>query len=69
MTTFLSLEEFNSKVEEQQQSQSDIMKFRDLEVNVVYLISGIDEISTTHGEATILTLKKEKEMKFGQLVF
>ena len=53
MSTFLSFEEFNKKVEE----QSDIMKFRDLEVDVVYLISKIDEINTMHGEATILTLK------------
>ena len=64
MTTFLSFEEFNSKVDERQQSQSDIMKFRDLEINVVYLISGIDEISTTHGEATILTLKKDQGDEF-----
>ena len=38
MSTFLSFEDFNSKVEERQQSQSDIMRFRDLEVEVVYFI-------------------------------
>ena len=63
MSTFLSFEDFNSKVEEQQ-SQSDIMRFRDLEVEVVYFIDEIAEISTVNGKATILTLKKEKEMPF-----
>ena len=60
MSTFLSFEDFNKKVEEQQQSQSDIMKFCDLEVEVVYFIDEIAEISTVNGKATILTLKKEK---------
>ena len=59
-STFLSFEQFNTKVGE----QSDIMKFRELEINVVYLIKEIEEITTSYGEATILTLKTEKGGEF-----